>query len=608
MKIEDIFRKLKPLAGKGLDLLWQEYILSDPRTQKVIETSLKILLARSFNENFEEREILLEPPPEKVSRGEYPLGMIYYGNEEFYPFGLRENEWIQHVGIFGRSGSGKTNIAFLIVLEFLRHKKKFLLFDWKRNYRDLLEKIEEEIIVFTAGRDISPFYFNPLVPPRSTSPAVWLKKIIEIMCHAYFLGEGVAYLLQKAFDAVYREFGVYGGKVRRYPNLLDVKEWLEEYKAKGRESAWMDSALRAIGVLCFGEVGKIFNSLPSFPIEKLLEENVILELDALTNTDKTFLIESLLLWIHHFRMSEKQREFFKHAVIIEEAHHILLRKKQEVMGEETVTDIILREIRELGEAVILIDQHPSLISKPALGNTYCTVAMNLKHRADINMIADSLLLDAKEKKYLGKLEIGWAMIKLQGRWYDPFLVRFSLVDVKKGSFSDTKIKERMKPFQKDIRSDSDVFRPQEEKTEVFRDFRSREKNKGEKGKIEPIEEIMLMDIAEFASSSTSERYKRLGLNAYQGNKAKDSLIRKGLIESKDIPISSGRIKLLFLTEKGREITGTQEKGVVSGRKGSPEHLYWLDKLAGSFRDRGYTVSREKAIGKGRTVDLVLKNG
>jgi 3-dehydroquinate synthetase len=51
------------------------------------------------------------------------------------------------------------------------------------------------------------------------------------------------------------------------------------------------------------------------------------------------------LWIHHFRLSEGERETFKHAIIIEEAHHILLRKKQEMTGTEAVTDIILREIR-----------------------------------------------------------------------------------------------------------------------------------------------------------------------------------------------------------------------------------------------------------------------
>ena len=277
------------------------------------------------------------------------------------------------------------------------------------------------------------------------------------------MGEGVAYLLQKAIDTVYTEFGVYDGKNKTYPNLNDVKEWLENYRVKGRESAWMDSALRAVGVLCFGEVGKVLNQRENFPIEELLEKNVILELDALTSSDKTFLIESLLLWIHHYRMAQGEREKFKHAILIEEAHHILLRKKQEVMGEETITDVILREIRELGEAIVLLDQHPSLISKPALGNTYTTIAMNLKHRSDIQMISDSLLLDMERTRYLGKLEIGTAMVKLQGRWFDPFLVRFPLVKMEKGIITDEEVSKRMeglfKPAQEVFMEREEIIEP-----------------------------------------------------------------------------------------------------------------------------------------------------
>ena len=609
MKVEDIFKKLKPVAGKSLDLLWQEYLISDSKTQKVIETGLQLILARVFGETFEETEILLEPPPEDIAYGEYLLGSVYYDHEKYYSFGLRENEWIQHIGIFGRSGSGKTNIVFNIILELIKHRKKFLLFDWKRNYRDLYKEISDEMLIFTVGRNISPFYFNPLIPPESTSPAVWLKKIIEIMCHAYFLGEGVSFLLQKAFDAVYRDFGVYAGKVERFPNLLDVKEWLENYKAKGRESAWMDSALRAVGVLCFGETGRIFNSNHNLPIEKLLEKNVVLELDALTNTDKTFLIESLLLWIHHFRMGEGKREFFKHADIIEEAHHILLRKKQEVMGEETVTDVILREIRELGEAVILIDQHPSLISKPALGNTYCTIAMNLKHRSDINMIADSLLLDTKEKKYLGKLETGWGMVKLQGRWHKPFLVRFPLVDIEKGACTDKKVIKIMERFREVIRPYKEVIRSRAENIEDFRDSRSGEKIEKEEGKISREEKELLLDIKNFPVSSITDRYKRIGVNAYQGNRIKNFLIRRGLARTKDMPTRNGRIKLLLLTEKGNIHVNGHRKSIVSNRKGSYEHIYWIDRLYTFFRSAGYTAVKEKPIGKGRTVDLVLmKNG
>jgi hypothetical protein len=610
MKIEEIFRKLKPISVSSLDELWREYILSDAKTQKNIEDVLRLVLAKNLGQTFEEKEVLLEPPSEQDAYGEYPLGIIYYGREKFHPFGLRENEWIQHVGIFGRSGSGKTNVAFLVVLNLLKHGKPFMVFDWKRNYRDLLSlEVTQDILVFTVGRSVSPFYFNPLIPPPGTPPTIWLKKIIEIAQHAYFLGEGVAYLLQKAIDTVYTEFGVYEGKNKTYPNLNDVKEWLENYRVKGRESAWMDSALRAVGVLCFGEVGKVLNRRENVPIEGLLEKNVILELDALTSSDKTFLIESLLLWIHHYRMAQGEREMFKHAILIEEAHHILLRKKQEVMGEETITDIILREIRELGEAIILLDQHPSLVSKPALGNTYTTIAMNLKHRSDIQMISDSLLLDMERTRYLGKLEIGVAMVKLQGRWFDPFLVRFPHVKIEKGIINDEEVARRMaglfETSGEDFRKEAIIGLNSDQK-EALRDFRGKEK--GEEEGIFELADRLLKDVGRQRLSPASDRYRRLGINAYQGSKAKDVLLKKGLVEVKNIPTKTGRLSLMSPTEKGLAVL--QEWGIkpeMPNRIGGPEHVLWKNRLAEYFRGKGYTVTEEKPIGGGRTVDLVAVN-
>ena len=67
-----------------------------------------------------------------MAAGDYPAGQVFYANKEHYPFGIREDEFIQHVGIFGRSGSGKTNLAYLLVLDLVKAGKPFLVFDWKR--------------------------------------------------------------------------------------------------------------------------------------------------------------------------------------------------------------------------------------------------------------------------------------------------------------------------------------------------------------------------------------------------------------------------------------------------------------------------------------------
>jgi hypothetical protein len=50
-------------------------------------------------------QILLEPPSAEVAGGEYPLGRIYHGLRPTDSiFGLREEDWIRHVAIFGMSG------------------------------------------------------------------------------------------------------------------------------------------------------------------------------------------------------------------------------------------------------------------------------------------------------------------------------------------------------------------------------------------------------------------------------------------------------------------------------------------------------------------------
>jgi len=547
------------------------------------------------------------------------VGMIHYGQEGFYPFGLREAEFIQHIGIFGRSGSGKTNLAYLLLRGLVQAGKPFLVFDWKRNYRDLVgESTFSDLTVFTVGREVAPFRFNPLIPPLGTQATVWLKKLIEIMCHAYFLGEGVTVLLMRAIDHLYNEAGLYKGPPKHYPTMAEVRDWLVAYGAKGREAGWMESAMRAVEVLCFGEMGRVLNSARPYGLSRLLEGRVILELDALTNADKTFLIESLLLWIHHYRMGQEQREDFKHAIVIEEAHHILLRKKQEVTGEETVTDVLLREIRELGESVLCLDQHPSLISKPALGNTYTTFAFNLKHRGDIAMIQDCLHLDSEQAGYLGRLEVGWAVVKLQGRWFFPFLVKLPLVQMRKGAVTDNDVRRRYAQTQdqdaigaETQAADSAVISSQEAGSAPIPSAdrqmagippAGKEENEGCAIRLTTQEGQFLTDVWEHPTSTVTDHHHSLNLSPRRGTGLQKVLLRRTLISSCPIVVGRSRIKVLALTERGKKALGINE--AESDRLGGPEHRYWKRRLAEHLSACGYDVTEEYPLGGGKAIDLL----
>ncbi|MEO0126292.1 MAG: DUF87 domain-containing protein [candidate division WOR-3 bacterium] len=587
-RVKQLCRRLRPIIGPKIDKIWQVYLIEDDKGKEEIEEYLKLLSASVISERLEKDEIFLFPPSKEIASGSYYIGDVLYNKKPLYPFGLREKEWIQHLGIFGRSGAGKTNLGFSIVSELVKKNKPFLIFDWKRNYRDLLSIPGfQDILVFTVGRNIAPLRFNPLIPPQGTDPKTWLKKIIEVIAHSYFLGEGVMYLLQKAINSVYRKFGVYDGATT-YPTFRDVLKWFEKYHAKGREANWLSSTLRAISTICFGEMNRLTNT-GNQQIEKLLNRKVILELDALTQSDKIFFIEALLLWIHHYRLREKERESFKHAVIIEEAHHILSGEKASLTGGESVMETTFRETREFGESLIILDQHPCQISLPALGNTYTTIVMNQKHKKDVNVVAASMMLEDSEKDYLGNLEVGEAIVRLQGRIMKPFLIKIPEFEVKKGSITDEMIREKMLGYFGYIKNNQALI---QDITDI-----SKTADIGEQ------EKLLLIDILKFPFSSIVKRYEKLNFNRRKGNIYKENLVNKGYIKPKEIKLSNGRIMLFELTEKARQLLEKLGYQTYGDRNGI-EHRFWKWKIANYYRQRGHKVFIEKRINGG--VDVAIK--
>jgi len=538
-QVRQLCRSLRPILGDKMNEVFQAYCVEDAEGKQQIEAYLGLLSAKYLPSTLDSSQPGPIPPSKQQVQGPYTIGSVCYAGKNLYDFGLREKEWIQHVGVFGRSGAGKTNVGFLILKQLQDKQKPVLIFDWKRNYRDLLALNEfKDIEVYNIGRNIAPLTFNPLIPPEGTNPKTWLKKLIEVIAHAYLLGNGVMYLLQKALDSIYQQAGVYSGKVEKWPTFRDVLEKARSHDARGREAGWLSSTLRALASLCFGDMDMLVNTGKNKNLEHLLSKTVILELDALTQQDKIFFIESLLLWIHHYRMKESKRETFKHAILIEEAHHIFSGERRTLVGGQSVMEITFREIREFGESLIILDQHPSQISLPALGNTYCTICMNLKHRTDINAMAQCLLLD-KEKDLLGTLEVGQAIVKLQGRIARPFQIELPEFPVEKGNITDNCIKEHMQHIAPALLEDDFSTEGSEAKSKVKESSET--------------EMAFLKDIQNHPDSGVAARYERVGLSVRQGQKLIEKLFEQGLIEQRLERTNTGRMRVIRLTEKGETL-------------------------------------------------------
>ena len=610
LNAEEMIRQLKPLLGKRADRIWKAYLQGDTEDRKIIQHSLENLHAQMVD-NYAHEKIILPPPTTLAEMiGTYPLGEIWFGDKPLYPFALLEEELLQHIGIFGRTGSGKSYLVRHILSTVLQHKPVLVL-DWKGTYADLCAK---NVRLFQPGSTSRPFTFNPLdlegIPEEHRK--TYIRQVIDFFLDCYLADlnlltvHGVEFLLLRGVDELLEK--------KETITFHDLNDWLSRFKGKYRETDWKTSALDLLYKLINGPLGKVMSQ--SDPgVAQLARQKTILELHNTGSTkDKSFFIRTLLLRLYYHFQQQGATNRMRLFLVIEESHNILLKKGT---GYETIIELMLRQIREFGVGVCIVDQHPSLISLPALG-TYCTVAFNLKLRQDRDAMASALNLERTE--YLGRLPPRFAIVKIQDRFLTPFLIR---------TF-DRHTKNRLPAAQTEARPDQEIPSTDPPKTEgVTRVTRKEEKLPGnfspvtrapreivevirqasKRGQKQLLwEEIFLIHIYAHPLMGSIERYRQLGLNDYQGNRHRTSLVEKALVTMESVATSTGRNRLMVPTEKG--FAWLNERGFTthSDKEGSIQHQYWKRRLRDQFRRQELSVKTEVDIGGNRAIDLLVSDG
>jgi len=155
---EEMIKRLKPILGAQADALWRAYLVADPGERRILTQVLENLHAQWVDDYCGEKIIL--PPPSLLEQllGEYSAGVAWYGDRPFHPFAFLEKELGQHIGVFGRTGVGKSFFVKGLLRQILA-RRPVLVFDWKGTYVDLCNR---DVLFFVPGSSTFPFYFNPL--------------------------------------------------------------------------------------------------------------------------------------------------------------------------------------------------------------------------------------------------------------------------------------------------------------------------------------------------------------------------------------------------------------------------------------------------------------
>ena len=581
-------QKLAPVIGqeKANVLLYKYNSLPNRNLQKKYEDQVRLLCYKLLGHDFD-RQILLSPPPRETMSSENQLGEVIYHDKALFPFGVSNNELLMHTAIFGRSGSGKTNVAFKLIQQLQKNKIPFLILDWKKNYRALTTK-DPSALVFTPGSKVSHFYFNPLIPPANIAPEIWKEMLCSAIGYSYFIGEGALTILEKGIDQAYQDFGVYLGTCQEYPTFKDVARLiLAKGQRRGREMLWMQSCARVLYALTNSTLAESINVVRNpIPLASLFQQDVIIELDYLSPSNKVFLTQALLLWLYYYRLGLEKTEKLQQMVIIEEAQNLLLMERENVKSLNIMPKMI-REFRELEVGLCFIAQEVSKMNTTALQNCYTLIALNQRYRKDIEMLGSSMSLKFQEWDYLGKVPIGQALVNLKGNFPGSFLVQFPLVKIK-ANITDEILKREMNER---YFSKFQVKLPSFAKPSGFQQFSKKANLTPPSLKARNERDFLLVEIAENPFLSVTQHYKNLGLNYREGNQIKKKLILEGYLIEEQVVEGIVRKKILGLTEKGRLYL--KEKGLkVPERKAGAEHEYWKAKTKRSLGDEGYEVKEE----------------
>lgn len=370
---------------------------------------------------------------DKVVIGNVVDGKMILGN---MPFTLGYSDLNKHTFICGITGSGKTTTVKKILMEA---KKPFLIIESaKKEYRS----IATETVIYTLGRPeinaprINPFYILPGVNPQ-----VHIDFLKDLFNASFSFYGPMPYILEKCLHAVYKNKGwdltlgyhpllsncksvidffsidhirkQYSCISHKYlfPTMQDLKNEIARYidnelKYDGEVAGNVKTAMRVrLENLCVGAKGYTFNTSDFIGFDKLINENVVFELEGLADdSDKAFSVGLLLIFLNEYRQVNKEisgtrNVGLQHLLVIEEAHRLLkninTERSTDSVGNpkgkaiEHFTNMIA-EMRSYGQGVIVAEQIPTKLAPDVIKNSSTKIVHRIVSFDDQKAISNTI--------------------------------------------------------------------------------------------------------------------------------------------------------------------------------------------------------------------------
>jgi hypothetical protein len=338
--------------------------------------------------------------------------------------GISLKDLTKHMLIVGTPGSGKTTFSVSLLDRLWKnHQIPFLVIEPAKNeYRALVQSIPD-LQIFTPGKNfISPFVFNPFVPPKNVKLETYKSTLKTAFAAAVSMSTPLDKIFEETVNNCYSDFrwlDTYTSDDKgRIFNIADfIKCFEETFEAIGYTGDAKN--IGRAGLVRLQNLDNLFDNYFSIPIEHLLTKPTVIELAAIENSDQKALIISLLLLsiLAYVNSNYIGEGSLRNVILLEEAHVLLDAYTNAGEGEANPSYIaqglvkrMLAEIRSYGVGIVIADQSPRKVTTDVVALTDIKLAFRLVEATDKQILADSSNMTENQKQRLAKLKPGEAFL------------------------------------------------------------------------------------------------------------------------------------------------------------------------------------------------------
>lgn len=372
-----------------------------------------------------------------INTGDIEIGFICASARNDY-IAMNLRDFTKHMLVTGTPGSGKTTfLVGLLDRLWRKHHIPFLVIEPAKNeYRALIHSIPE-LQVFTPGKsDISPFIYNPFLPPKNVRLETYKATLMTAFSAAVSMSTPLDKIFEDSIANCYGDHQWFDHDTSDSgAEQFNIQDFISCFQKTFEKIGYTGDAqnIGRAGFVRLRSLAHLFDCYCSIPIEHLLEHPTLIELSALESSDQKALIIALLLLaiLNYVNANQLGDGQLHNIILLEEAHVLMDASRGQRPGEAdpaaTAQKLITRmlaEIRAYGVGMILADQSPRKVGADVVALTDAKLSFRIVEAADRQMIADSTGMTDAQQLRLSRLKPGEAMLYF-GRLDVPEEIRIS---------------------------------------------------------------------------------------------------------------------------------------------------------------------------------------